>query len=84
MSVDEYQKLCPYSEALEENWGKPPGNLNSNGQELLVRGRVLRDGRGAWGSYATMLSRFAALRDQGHSTAGPWSFKEPACFPSTL
>jgi magnesium chelatase subunit H len=25
MSVDEYQKLCPYSEALEENWGKPPG-----------------------------------------------------------
>lgn len=35
MSVDEYQKLCPYAEALEENWGKPPGNLNSNGQ---VRG----------------------------------------------
>lgn len=32
MSVDEYQKLCPYAEALEENWGKPPGNLNSNGQ----------------------------------------------------
>ena len=25
MSVDEYQRLCPYSEALEENWGKPPG-----------------------------------------------------------
>lgn len=25
MSVSEYQKLCPYAEALEENWGKPPG-----------------------------------------------------------
>jgi cobalamin biosynthesis Mg chelatase CobN len=25
MSVDEYKKLCPYAEALEENWGKPPG-----------------------------------------------------------
>jgi magnesium chelatase subunit H len=39
MSVDEYQKLCPYAEALEENWGKPPGNLNTNGQELLVYGK---------------------------------------------
>jgi magnesium chelatase subunit H len=25
MSVAEYQRLCPYAEALEENWGKPPG-----------------------------------------------------------
>ncbi|MEB3158987.1 MAG: magnesium chelatase subunit H, partial [Synechococcus sp.] len=24
---------------LEENWGKPPGNLNSDGQNLLVYGR---------------------------------------------
>ena len=39
MSVDEYQNLCPYSEFLEENWGKPPGNLNTNGQELLVYGK---------------------------------------------
>ena len=39
MSVDEYQKLCPYAEALEENWGKPPGTLNTNGQELLVYGK---------------------------------------------
>jgi magnesium chelatase subunit H len=37
--VDEYQRLCEYSEALEENWGKPPGQLNSNGQELLIYGR---------------------------------------------
>ena len=39
MSVPEYQKLCDYSDALEENWGKPPGNLNSNGQELLIYGK---------------------------------------------
>lgn len=25
MNVDEYQRLCPYSKALEENWGKAPG-----------------------------------------------------------
>ncbi len=40
--VHEYQRLCQYSEALEENWGKPPGNLNSNGQELLVYGKQVR------------------------------------------
>ena len=39
MKVDEYTKLCEYSEALEENWGKPPGQLNSNGQELLIYGK---------------------------------------------
>lgn len=37
MKTAEYQQLCEYSEALEENWGKPPGQLNSNGQ---VRGRA--------------------------------------------
>lgn len=39
MTVEEYQRLCPYAEALEENWGAPPGQLNTNGQELLVYGR---------------------------------------------
>jgi magnesium chelatase subunit H len=39
MSVEEYERLTPYSERLEENWGKPPGNLNSDGQNLLVFGR---------------------------------------------
>merc|ERR1719420_1529714 len=38
MKVDEYKQLCHYAEALEENWGKPPGQLNSNGEELLVYG----------------------------------------------
>lgn len=40
MPVSEYTQLCEYSEALEENWGKPPGNLNSNGQELLIYGQT--------------------------------------------
>ncbi len=39
MPVAEYQRLCEYSEALEENWGKPPGQLNTNGQDMLIYGR---------------------------------------------
>ncbi len=39
MSVKEYESLTPYSDRLEENWGKPPGNLNSDGQNLLIYGR---------------------------------------------
>ncbi|XP_059668410.1 magnesium-chelatase subunit ChlH, chloroplastic [Cornus florida] len=39
MGVREYQKLTPYANALEENWGKPPGNLNSDGENLLVYGK---------------------------------------------
>jgi|TARA_B110000003_G_scaffold14922_1_gene14611 magnesium chelatase subunit H len=39
MPVAEYQKLCLYSEDLHENWGPPPGNLNTDGQNLLVYGK---------------------------------------------
>lgn len=39
MSVDEYQELCPFSEDLHENWGPPPGELNTDGQDLLVYGK---------------------------------------------
>ncbi|KAI8476659.1 MAG: magnesium protoporphyrin chelatase [Monoraphidium minutum] len=39
MPVSEYTKLCEYSEALEENWGKPPGNLNASGNDLLIYGK---------------------------------------------
>jgi magnesium chelatase subunit H len=39
MSVAEYERLTPYSERLEENWGKPPGSLNSDGTHLLIFGR---------------------------------------------
>ncbi|KAK8918307.1 hypothetical protein KSP39_PZI021205 [Platanthera zijinensis] len=39
MTVREYQSLTSYSAALEESWGKPPGNLNSDGENLLVYGK---------------------------------------------
>ncbi|XP_039136875.1 magnesium-chelatase subunit ChlH, chloroplastic [Dioscorea cayenensis subsp. rotundata] len=39
MSVREYRSLTPYASALEESWGKPPGNLNSDGESLLVYGK---------------------------------------------
>ncbi|MGB3616289.1 MAG: cobaltochelatase subunit CobN, partial [Elainellaceae cyanobacterium] len=38
MSVPEYERLTPYYKKLEENWGAAPGNLNSDGQNLLVYG----------------------------------------------
>jgi magnesium chelatase subunit H len=39
MSVDEYYKKCDYATALEENWGPAPGQLNTNGQDLLIFGK---------------------------------------------
>ncbi|HIK13670.1 MAG TPA: magnesium chelatase subunit H [Oscillatoriaceae cyanobacterium M33_DOE_052] len=39
MSVEEYERLTPYSERLHENWGPPPGHLNSDGQNLLIYGK---------------------------------------------
>ncbi len=39
MSVPEYEELTPYSHRLEENWGAPPGHLNSDGQNLLIYGK---------------------------------------------
>lgn len=38
MPVQEYEELTPYAEDLVENWGKAPGHLNSDGQNLLVFG----------------------------------------------
>ncbi|MEM6868203.1 MAG: magnesium chelatase subunit H, partial [Cyanobacteria bacterium P01_C01_bin.121] len=35
-----YEALTPYSERLEENWGPPPGQLNTDGQNLLVYGKA--------------------------------------------
>jgi magnesium chelatase subunit H len=39
MSVEQYELLTPYSIRLEENWGPPPGHLNSDGQNLLIYGK---------------------------------------------
>lgn len=40
MSVEQYERLTPYSERLHENWGPPPGHLNSDGQNLLIYGKA--------------------------------------------
>lgn len=55
MKVDEYQKLCPYAEALEENWGKPPGVLRSHMtcsacSSLLATGSRMPNPFCTWGS----------------------------------
>ncbi|MBE9115690.1 magnesium chelatase subunit H [Lusitaniella coriacea LEGE 07157] len=39
MSVMEYERLTPYYERLKENWGDPPGHLNTDGENLLVYGK---------------------------------------------
>ena len=39
MSVEEYERLTPYHKRLEESWGPAPGNLNSDGQNLLIYGK---------------------------------------------
>merc|ERR1712176_387047 len=39
MSTDEYYELTPYAQDLEENWGPAPGNLNSDGRNLVVYGK---------------------------------------------
>jgi magnesium chelatase subunit H len=39
MSTDEYYEKTPYAVDLEENWGPAPGNLNSDGQNLVIYGK---------------------------------------------
>jgi len=38
MSTTEYYDKTPYARDLEENWGPAPGNLNSDGANLLIFG----------------------------------------------
>ena len=38
MTVDEYLRLCPYAEEIEEEWGLAPGGINSFGGDLLIQG----------------------------------------------
>ena len=41
MNVQEYRKLCPYVREVENDWGTPPGTINSFGNELLIQGLTL-------------------------------------------
>jgi magnesium chelatase subunit H len=38
MSVDEYRRLCPYVNEIEDEWGPAPGRVNSFGDHLLIQG----------------------------------------------
>jgi magnesium chelatase subunit H len=39
MSVPEYERFTPYYERIVEQWGAAPGQLNSDGQHLLIYGK---------------------------------------------
>uniref|UniRef100_A0A7S1JE22 magnesium chelatase n=1 Tax=Eutreptiella gymnastica TaxID=73025 RepID=A0A7S1JE22_9EUGL len=39
MPLNEYEEFTPYSERLHESWGPPPGNLNTDGKNMLVYGK---------------------------------------------
>ncbi len=39
MAVREYEAHTPYSDRITEQWGPPPGELNSDGQNLLIFGK---------------------------------------------
>lgn len=41
MTVDEYRRLCPFVEEIEEEWGRAPGRINSFGGDLLIQGITL-------------------------------------------
>ena len=38
MSVDEYQRVCPFVGEIESEWGVAPGAINSFAGELLIQG----------------------------------------------
>jgi magnesium chelatase subunit H len=38
MTTDEYRRLCPYVEEIEEEWGQAPGRINTFGGDLLIQG----------------------------------------------
>jgi magnesium chelatase subunit H len=41
MPADEYRKLCPYVDEIENDWGPAPGRVNSFGGDLLIQGMTL-------------------------------------------
>jgi magnesium chelatase subunit H len=41
MDADEYRRLCPHVDEIEQEWGRAPGRINSFGNELLIQGLML-------------------------------------------
>lgn len=39
MPISEYTEICTYQESLHENWGPPPGQLNTDGKNMIVYGK---------------------------------------------
>ena len=87
--VSEYTKLCEYSEALEENWGKPPGTLNSAGNDLLIYGKQVSmgalergdGGRGVCNSTPAALALASTCRERRASCKHP-TYHRPAFVPA--
>jgi magnesium chelatase subunit H len=38
MTSDEYRRLCPYVDEIEEEWGPAPGRINTFGGDLWIQG----------------------------------------------
>lgn len=38
MGTEEYRRLCPFVNEIEQDWGPAPGRINSFGGELLIQG----------------------------------------------
>ncbi len=38
MDTEEYRRLCPYVDEIEQEWGAAPGRINVLGNQLLVQG----------------------------------------------
>lgn len=38
MDSDEYRRLCPYVDQIEQEWGRAPGRVNTFGSDLLIQG----------------------------------------------
>ncbi|GMY18889.1 magnesium-chelatase subunit ChlH, chloroplastic [Fagus crenata] len=80
MGVREYQSLTPYATALEENWGKPPGNLNSDGENLLVYGKqygnVFIGVQPTFGYEGDPMRLFSKSASPHHGFAAYYSFVE--------
>jgi magnesium chelatase subunit H len=41
MSVDEYQRVCPWMSEIESEWGAAPGAINLSGGKLMIQGITL-------------------------------------------
>ncbi len=41
LSTEEYRRLCPYVEEIENEWGTAPGRIGSFGGDLLIQGTTL-------------------------------------------